>query len=123
MQKLVLLFVTLSLVGCAGSQSSSNVIKAEAPPKTFIRVTNILDTSIHVHLKAANQRPVYLGRIFAHESKNFPVNGLTETSSFSLIAKPIIGQAFKTTMTAPKDAGTVLAWRVGKKERFYNTAE
>ncbi|KAA3656451.1 MAG: hypothetical protein DWQ10_15385 [Calditrichaeota bacterium] len=123
MKKLVLLCLVFVFVGCAGSQPDARTAKKKTPPKTYVRVMNKLDTSIHVHLKAANHRPVYLGRIFAHESKNFPVNGLTKTSSFSLIAKPIIGQTFKTTMAAPKNPGKVLAWRVGKKQRFYNTAE
>ncbi|KAA3610652.1 MAG: hypothetical protein DWQ05_21790 [Calditrichaeota bacterium] len=123
MQKLLTLLITISFIGCAASKQETPRVKTTKSNKTYIKVMNTLDTSIHVHLKKPKQKPIYLGRVFSHEKKNFQVKGPFKSSSFKLIAKPIIGQTRTTTLKAPKSPGKLLAWNVGKKRSYNNVSE
>ena len=123
MKYFVIALFAFFLIGCAGSKQKTPVARAKKPNKTYIRINNTLDTSIHVHLKRPKQRPLYLGRVFSHENKSFQVKGPFKSSQFTLIAKPIVGRTFATTMKSPKGPGKLLAWNVGKRRAHKTSAE
>ncbi len=120
MRYFVTLLIGFLFIGCAASSQKAPLAKAKKANKTYIRINNTLDTSIHVHLKQPKQKPVYLGRVFSHENKSFQIKGPFKSSRFTLIARPIIGQTFAKTMQSPKGPGKLLAWDVGKR-RLRNT--
>lgn len=123
MKSIITVLLALFFIGCAGSNHKQPVAKAKAPAKTYIKISNTLDTSIHVHLKQPRQKPIYLGRVFSHENKSFQFRGPFKSGKFTLIAKPLIGQTFAKTMKSPKSPGKLLAWNVGQRRARQKAAE